>query len=293
MQSVWGIVLSTLPTIKTYAGIVFVFAIVEYILPAERRQPFRNHFTNIGHVLLFFFIGPFVMILPGALAVEVARRFGPGLISLDLDGLGVGIGNLGWPLRNILLPFLPLLITDFFYYWHHRLQHRVPALWTTHRLHHGIQSLNALAAYRVHWLEEPLRIATMVIPMALLFQIDAVQGAWIAFGLAQMGYLIHANIRIPYGPLTRVITGPQLHRLHHSFAPEHRDRNYSAVFPIWDILFGTYVAPKKAEWPATGLGEDEPEGNMLEETAYPFLALGRKVRGWLFRARTERISATE
>jgi sterol desaturase/sphingolipid hydroxylase (fatty acid hydroxylase superfamily) len=288
--SVWGILQSILPTLKTHFGIVLAFALVEQLLPAERKQPIKNHLTNAAHVLIFFIMNPFIMVFPSALVAAVARKAGPGLININVANFASGMGAMEWPLRNLLLPFAPLLIADFFYYWHHRFQHRIPALWATHRLHHGTESLSALASYRIHWLEEPIRIFTMVIPTALLFNITPVQGAWIAFGLAQMGILIHANVRIPYGPMTRVLTGPQLHRLHHSSASQHRDKNYSAVFPIWDMLFGTYVAPKKDEWPATGLGEGVRQGSILEENAYPFLALGRTVRGWLGRARPEQVT---
>jgi sterol desaturase/sphingolipid hydroxylase (fatty acid hydroxylase superfamily) len=279
VQSVWDILVSTLPSIKTHFSIVLVFTVVEYLRPAERKQPVTRHVTSAGYNILYFILTPFAMILPSALAIAATRRFSPGLITLNFDGITDGIGALSWPARNILLPLLPILLTDFFYYWHHRLQHRVPALWTTHRLHHTAESLNALASYRVHWLEEPLRIPTMVIPMGILFNITPVQGAWIAFALAQMGLLIHANIRVPYGPLTPVFTGPQLHRLHHSIQPEHHDKNYAANFPIWDILFGTYVAPKRAEWPKTGLPDGDRPRSVFYEIGYPFIALGRRALG--------------
>jgi sterol desaturase/sphingolipid hydroxylase (fatty acid hydroxylase superfamily) len=186
--------------------------------------------------------------------------------------------------RNLLLPFFPLLVFDFFYYWHHRLQHTVPSFWVIHRLHHSTESVNALASFRHHWLEEPMRVFTMTIPMALLFDITPVQGAWIAFALGQLGVFIHANLRIPFGRLTPLFTGPQLHRLHHSYKPEHLNKNYSAIFPVWDILFGTYCSPKRGEWPATGLGAaaQHPD-SVVYETAFPFLAWRRTAVGWMTR----------
>ena len=293
MHFVWGTLLATLPAVKLHFAIVLGFAVAELLLPARRRQPFREHFSNVQYVLLYFFVTPFALILPSALAVAVARKFGPGLISMNLESLGPGLGIMAWPVRNILLPFIPLAIFDFFYYWHHRFQHRIPALWATHRLHHSIESLNALAAYRIHWLEEPLRIFTIVVPMSLLLQITPVQGAWIAFALAQIGILIHSNLRLPYGRLTPVLVGPQLHRLHHSSADEHQDKNYAGAFPFWDILFGTYISPRRGEWPPTGLRGGEHSGNVFEETAHPFLAWGKATRAWLFQARPNRISAAK
>ena len=64
-------------------------------------------------------------------------------------------------------------------------------------------------------------------------------------------------MRVPFGPLTPVIAGPQLHRLHHSRRPEHTDVNFAAFFPIWDVLFGTYVRPGSDDWPETGTHDGE------------------------------------
>ena len=53
--------------------------------------------------------------------------------------------------------------------------------------------------------------------------------------------------------------------------------NYAAFFPVWDILFGTYIGPKRREWPLTGLYGDEPLGNVLREMVYPFIAWRRSI----------------
>jgi sterol desaturase/sphingolipid hydroxylase (fatty acid hydroxylase superfamily) len=37
-----------------------------------------------------------------------------------------------------------------------------------------------------------------------------------------------------------VVYPPTGHRVHHSALPEHRDKNFAGIFPIWDHLFGTY-----------------------------------------------------
>jgi sterol desaturase/sphingolipid hydroxylase (fatty acid hydroxylase superfamily) len=280
VPAVWEIIVSTLPAVKTYFIAVFFFTLAEALFPAERRQPFRNHAANLAYVVLYLFLTPFAMILPTALATGAARTLGSGLLPLDLEHVSLGLPWVDWPLRNLFLPLLPLLVVDFFYYWHHRWQHNVPSLWAIHRLHHTTESVNALAALRIHWLEEPMRVLTITIPMALVFQITPVEGAWIAFALAQLGIFIHANVRLPFGRLTPLFTGPQLHRLHHSSKPEHLDRNFAAIFPLWDILFGTYVPPRRGEWPETGLGAGQRAGSIAHETAFPFMTWGRNLRGW-------------
>jgi hypothetical protein len=81
---------------------------------------------------------------------------------------------------------------------------------------------------------------------------------------------IHANLRLSLGPVSPVVAGPQLHRIHHSLEPRHRDRNYAAFFPLWDVLFGSYYAPKRDEYPRTGLATGERVTSIGQALWLPF-----------------------
>ena len=59
-------------------------------------------------------------------------------------------------------------------------------------------------------------------------------------------FFIHANVRFRLGPLERVISSPAFHHWHHT-NDEHRDRNFAAIFPFLDVVFGTAWLPK--HWP--------------------------------------------
>ena len=87
------------------------------------------------------------------------------------------------------------------------------------------------------------------------------------------GFFIHANVRLELGPLTPIISGPQLHRIHHSALAEHRDKNFATFFPFIDILFGTYYGPGKGEHPPTGLHDGEEESFLREATVGPLIAM--------------------
>lgn len=53
------------------------------------------------------------------------------------------------------------------------------------------------------------------------------------------------------------LVAPNLHRIHHSSWQPETDSNFSAVFPIWDIIFGTF-RPRSWELQATmDLGLEE------------------------------------
>jgi sterol desaturase/sphingolipid hydroxylase (fatty acid hydroxylase superfamily) len=87
--------------------------------------------------------------------------------------------------------------------------------------------------------------------MGLLVKMSPVQAGIISLAVAQWGNFIHANIRVNLGPLSTVLCGPQLHRVHHSIEERHRDKNFAAFFPMWDVIFGTYCKPDG--WPKTGV----------------------------------------
>ncbi len=113
----WDIILSALPAVKLYFLVVLGFTVVELIFPAERRQPIRDHFSNFQYAVLYLFASPFALIVPTALVVAITQQFGPLGLRLDLEHLRLGISAIDWPVRNLFLPLIPLLIFDFFYYW--------------------------------------------------------------------------------------------------------------------------------------------------------------------------------
>jgi sterol desaturase/sphingolipid hydroxylase (fatty acid hydroxylase superfamily) len=78
----------------------------------------------------------------------------------------------------------------------------------------------------------------------------------------------HANVRIRLGRFVTWIGNPQWHRIHHSVQPEHFDKNFAGLLPLWDIVFGTAWVPRRDEYPATGLDLDEKIG-VLEGIVWP------------------------
>jgi sterol desaturase/sphingolipid hydroxylase (fatty acid hydroxylase superfamily) len=146
-----------------------------------------------------------------------------------------------------------MLIRDFASYWLHRLQHRSAWLWAEHEVHHSDRHMNVTTSFRHHWLEATLFTVCVVVPFAYVFRVSP---AIVVVGEA-LGQLIgmfdHLNARISFGRWTWLLATPQSHRIHHSIQPEHHDKNFAAVFPIWDVIFNTYAQPKRDEYPATGV----------------------------------------
>lgn len=256
-------------TLLQSLGYYLFFLTIERLIPAQRNQPF--HAIRLNVLYLPFYVLGTALLLPvttalvvGQLRQQVPQIFG--LVPLD-----------SW-LEAAWRGLLFLVIFDFAYYWFHRAQHRFAWLWAQHKLHHSDPSLNVTTALRHHWLEEPLRVFFMTLPMAILFDLSPSYSAGLAFVLSFWGFWIHSNLRLHLGPVNRVLCTPAVHRIHHSLRAEHQDRNFAAIFPVYDILFGTYVGPKKGDVPDTGLMSGERVTGVWQANMLPFAYWFRNVR---------------
>ena len=132
---------------------------------------------------------------------------------------------------------------DLSYYWEHRCAHRVGLLWRLyHAAHHSSPGYTVATAYRVSFLNQALAPA-FYLPWVLLgFPAILV----LAFQLTCFHYQawLHTESigRLP--ALDAWLNTPANHRIHHSTAARHRDRNMGAVLMIWDRMFGTYAPPE-------------------------------------------------
>ena len=209
--------------------------------PAERGQSWRGRARNLLFLVQLKVLGT------GTLALWFA--FGLPIRPWILDP---------GPLASAGLVVANLVLIDFLYYWYHRAQHRFPALWAIHELHHAETELNATSSYRTYWLEIPVQWLLVTAPTLFLFGALGPRHAAIVLACS-LFFLIfsHANLRLRLGPLTGWLIGPQVHRVHHSRLPGHRDTNFAQYFPVFDRLFGTFTRPAHDEFPPTG-AEDLP-----------------------------------
>jgi len=158
-----------------------------------------------------------------------------------------------------------LLLGDFLGYWVHRALHR-KGWWRFHAIHHSSRRLDWLASARNHPVNELLGGVLRLFPIFVLgFQIELVAGYLPALSL--YGLVLHANVRWDFGPLRYVVASPAFHRWHHSAEVETRDVNFSGLFPVWDLIFGTFHLPR-GRFPAH-TGAPVPEG-YFAQLAHPF-----------------------
>jgi sterol desaturase/sphingolipid hydroxylase (fatty acid hydroxylase superfamily) len=201
-----------------------IFILIERLRPAEPNQPFKHIFFNLQWFVVSILLGEVIY----AIGIETFAELIKAWLNAPYFNLPLA-NNL---VAKIFRIFFYLLIVDFFYYWFHRWQHTISFLWEEHKFHHSDVSLNVTSATRVHWLEGPLVLAFVFIPLGVLFQIEPDELGLIGFIDVLWLQFTHLNLHLELGFLQSVVVGPQYHRIHHSFAPEHIDKNFTAFFPI-------------------------------------------------------------
>jgi sterol desaturase/sphingolipid hydroxylase (fatty acid hydroxylase superfamily) len=220
----------------------------------------REAALNVAYMLAFFLIQS--LILPGVLGATTmaVKALGGGLVILPAEGFGLVLGALVY-----------IAVMDFGEYIFHRAQHAIPALWAMHSLHHSDPAVNVSTAIRHFWLEQAIKSITVYLVVSVIFVpsplIIGIYGA-----AAYYNYFSHMNLRIGFGRFV-LLNSPQNHRIHHSTQPEHQGKNFAALFPIIDVMGGTYHRPAADEYPPTGLDDGDRPLSLAEAILWPARAL--------------------
>ena len=226
--------------------IIFIGTIVAAILaerlPSLRRRPLpllRPHVITDAAFLLIVWLAIADLTLRWVAAAT------------DLVHVELGISALPrWPLAIEVV--LALVLLDLGNYACHWLMHRVPALWRFHAVHHSSPSLDWLATFRSHPVEQLLRRALAPVLLIAAGMSPAAVGLASAIFLA-WATLDHANVAIDLRALEAVLITPRLHHAHHVAATA--DQNLGTLFSVWDRLLGRLSTRPLAADAVLGNGE--------------------------------------
>lgn len=166
-------------------------------------------------------------------------------------------GLLPRPLR----PLAVLAVMDYTLYVWHVLTHKVPVLWRLHRVHHVDPDLDMSTAIRFHFADMIVSLPWRLAQVRLSGADPRSLAMWRGFFNASVLFH-HANLRLPRGwdrRLSRLLTTPEMHGIHHSRSPCERDSNWSSGISIWDHLHGTYRADPPQDQLAIGVMSGTPE----------------------------------
>jgi sterol desaturase/sphingolipid hydroxylase (fatty acid hydroxylase superfamily) len=247
-----------------FVVLLVLFRLLEWLRQPDRKLWRRGFATDVA----WFAFTPLV--------TKAITRFGVGLAlvppayliygAFDPELIRQGYGPAS-RLQLWLQAFLILLIGDFIGYWMHRLFHR-PRLWPFHAVHHSSVDLDWLSAVRVHPVNDLLMRVAGVLPLVALGFAPLAVGAILPI-LTLLAILVHANVDWDFGPLRAVIVSPRFHRWHHTDESSARDKNFAGLFPIWDLLFGTWYMPRDAVPSSFGTSTPVP-GHFLGQLWFPF-----------------------
>jgi sterol desaturase/sphingolipid hydroxylase (fatty acid hydroxylase superfamily) len=233
---------ATLIATAVAAPAVAILLRLEKTRPIEPEHPRGEILMDYWIVALNVATGLCLTSIVGGYAAECIRAVGGGFVALRSDGWWFAVSL-----------SVVILAGDFFAYLVHRAQHAIPTLWAMHSLHHSAACLTLVTGARHFWVEQFLILALYTISIGMLFTIPPDIRIAAGFIYFLPDACAHLNIRIPFGRFSGLVNNPQYHRIHHSVCPQHRNKNFCKLLPIFDVIFGTAWLPGADEFPATGL----------------------------------------
>lgn len=241
------------------------------------------------HLFLAFFLGGFLVesmmfARDGSVAIFQMISGQESILVLPPDNITL---VLTWAVVS-------LFVGDFVAFYIHYLQHKIPLLWEFHKIHHSSVVLHPLSNYREHPVDNALYYLGqgLTIGIALgVFQFFAGSqplGLIMPFvGINMFGFIFnffgynlrHSHIWLRWpGFLGYLVGCPAHHQIHHSCKPEHIDKNFAFMLPVWDLLWGTYVLPEHEIELEIGLGDgtERQYNGYLSMYSLPFINLFKR-----------------
>ena len=224
---------------------IWLVLLAAIFVPLERlftHRPAKLWRAQTGVDLAWYFVNSLLPALIVALPLGLLARALQGI-----DPLGFYSAVAAWPIWLKL--FAAFLVNDIGAYWVHRWQHASPFLWRFHAIHHSAEHVDWLTNTRAHPIDMVLVRLGGLVPVYLLGLASATGGGldmvtlWVSIVGTVWSFAIHANVRWRFGPLEWLVATPAFHHWHHTNC-EKRDRNFSAVFPLLDRVFGTAYLPQ-------------------------------------------------
>ena len=219
-----------------FAVPVFIgLMLLEYSIAKKRKLPYFNLHNSIANVSI-------------GIAERLCDVFVAGLFYFVYDDLQKKYGL--FHIRpGILLWMLLFLLTDFVWYWYHRLAHEINVLWMAHIVHHQSEDFNYTASARITVFQAFVRTGFWAVLPLIGFPAGMITSLLLIHGLYP--FFIHTRLVGKLGVLEYIFVTPSHHRVHHASDEKYLDKNYGDVLIIWDKLFGTFK--KEEEEPVYGL----------------------------------------
>lgn len=169
---------------------------------------------------------------------------------------------------------IAFVVVDLAYYWWHRLSHEVGFLWAVHAVHHQSEDYNLAVALRQAVLSSFTSLPFYAV-MAFVGVPTVVYVTMVSVSTLYQ-FWIHTELVGKLGKLDLVLNTPSHHRVHHAVNPRYLDKNYGAIFIVWDRLFGSFA--EERERPVYGVTKPIRSFNPLWAQLEAWVELARRGR---------------
>lgn len=279
-------------TWTVYPGVMSIGLMIYYVLKSHGINVFLSSYiatiiAGVGLITFFELVLPYQKEwLPSwsevgtdFLFMMLVQVLLPQLISISFVSWLLGfVKNSNWNISNfwphnypIWIQILIMILSgDFLRYWLHRAAHTWPLLWRFHAVHHSVHKLYWLNIGRFHPLDRTLQLFCDTFPFILLSISKEVLALYLLI-YSIKGFFQHCNVDVKLGWFNYIISGPELHRWHHSTNIHESNNNYGNHIIIWDILFGTYFLPKGKKVSELGLLNRNYPMSFLKQIQAPFI----------------------
>lgn len=251
--------------ISTYLPVVMAalaVCVLELFIPY--RQNWNPDSDDIKTDLMY--MGLIQILVPKFLSFFFAITLIAYLQSTDLEILSIWPGNFHIYIQACIM----LLGADLLRYWLHVASHKWSILWKLHSVHHSPSKLYWINVARFHPIEKILQFLLDALPFIVLGVSQEVVSLYFIF-YAVNGFFQHSNIEIKLGFLNYIVSGPELHRWHHSVLVRESNQNYGNNLIVWDLIFGTRYLPEKMEVSELGLKNKNYPQDFINQIKSPFI----------------------
>jgi sterol desaturase/sphingolipid hydroxylase (fatty acid hydroxylase superfamily) len=244
--------------------LAIVFVPLERLCARNKQQIFRSEFAiDVGYYFMNNFVPKLLLVVPISIVDWCVRHLEPSWMYSWAGALAV-------PERLLLA----IVIGEIGAYWGHRWSHEIPWLWRFHAIHHSAEQLDWLVNTRAHPVDTFFVRLAGLIPIYMLGlaqPIGNVGDIIIIYTLVGTiwSFFVHANVSWRFGFLEQLVATPAFHHWHHTNdGDRYINKNYAAIFPWIDKLFGTLYLPKH-RWPQKYGIEMSIASSLIEQLLQP------------------------
>lgn len=247
--------------------LMVVFVPLERLCGLHPQKVFRNSFvTDLGYYFINSLLPKFILILPLSIIAITLHKFVPGWFYVWVADT---------PLWQRFAA--AMIVGEIGTYWGHRWSHESAVLWRFHAIHHSAEEMDWLVNTRAHPLDMVFARLCGLIPIYVLGlaqptanTVDVMPLLYAVVGTV-WSFFIHANVRWRFGWLEWLVSTPAFHHWHHTKdGPRYINKNYAAIFPWVDKIFGTFYLPRN-QWPMRYGVEDSVGPRLVAQLLYPLV----------------------